>query len=43
MAQRELTLGAALRGVGMGWFTGALFVFAAMAVERTIIRDFRRK
>ncbi len=43
MAQQELTLGAAMRGVGMGLFAGALFVFTAMAVERTIIKDLRKK
>jgi len=43
MAQQELNLGTAVRGVGMGLFAGALFVFAAIAVERTLIKDLRNK
>ena len=42
MAQQDLTLGTAFKGIGMGLFAGALFVFAAMAVERTIIKDLRK-
>lgn len=39
MAEEKLTVAAAARGMGMGFFAGGLFVLAAMAIERTLIRD----
>ncbi len=40
--QQGITPAAAMRGIGMGLFAGALFVCAALVLETTIIRDFRK-